>query len=193
MQRSSLREGIKAFDGFQQRRIPVGDDQFQVLPQETPALEIREESLPGSLILRVRQLKRENILLPFVLVVLLPMDGKGTEHHLLLNADLPNLLAQAVQEEKLDRVLNRFILESGKRLIQRRQGGADRLGTDLFAGNLPGDPFELAGAYSIEKEPAQGGVHIPAAMLIAIKDAEGHPSFFRTGHADLVNDAVSGQ
>ena len=121
------------------------------------------------------------------------MDPEGTEHHLLLDADFPDLLAEAVQEEKLHGVLNGLILESGQFLSQRQKRSTHRPGTVLFAVNIPGDPLEFPGAHSVEEQTAQGGVHAPAPVFVTVENAEFRASLVSTDNTNLIDDAESGQ
>jgi len=42
------------------------------------------------------------------------VNGKSTEHDLLLDADLPNLLADTIQKEKLNPVIKRWVIGHGQ-------------------------------------------------------------------------------
>ena len=61
------------------------------------------------------------------------MDGKSTEHHFTLYTDLSHFLADTVEEKKLYRIGNRFVLEAFKLLIQTAERITYGLSTNLLA------------------------------------------------------------
>ena len=187
-------EGIDTLYGLQQGRVSVADNELEALAMKSPTLEIRKKSSPGSLILHLRELEAEDLLVSLIFLLRpLAVNGKGTEHDLLGDTDLPNLLANAIQKEKFHRVINGSVLEAFELLIQRGQGGAYRLGTDLLAIELFGNAFELTGAHTIEEQSADSTIHIPATPLVAVKDAEFHAPSIHPRHLDIIDRTESCQ
>jgi len=188
-----LDEGINTLYGLQQGRVSIGDNELETLTMKPPTLEIRKKSPPGGLILYLRELEGKDLLVSLILLGPLVVNGKSTEHDLLCDTDLPNLLADAIQKEELHRVINGFIFKALELLIQTDQGGADCLGTHLLAIELFDDTLELTGAHAIEKQPANSGIHIPATPLVAVKDAEFHTPLIYSRHLDILDGTKSGQ
>lgn len=188
-----LDEGIDTPYGLEQCRVTVGDNELEAFAIKPPTLQIREKSPPRSLILHLGELEGEDLLVSLTFTGPLTVNGKATEHDLLCGTDLPNLLADAIQKEKLHRVINGFVLEALKLLIQRGQGGAHCLGTDLLAIELFGDPLELTGTHTIEKQSANGGIHISTTPFVAVKDAEFHAPWFHSRYPNLLDGTESAQ
>jgi len=98
------------------------------------------------------------------------VDGKGTEHHPFLDANLSDFLADIVQEKELHRIMNGFIFEPLNLSVQMRKGVAHGLGADFFAVKLLGNnSFEFAGADSILQQPADDCINVSWAALMALK------------------------
>ncbi len=186
-------ERIDALCSLEQCRISVGDNELEALAMKSPTLEIRKKSPPGGLILHLSELEGEDLPVSIIFLGPLMINGKGTEHNLLLNADLPNLLADTIQKEKFHCVINGLIFEALKFLIQRGQGGAHRLGTDLLAIDLFDNPLELTRAYPVEEQAANGAIHIPATPLVAVKDTESHAPSIHSRHLNPLNRTKSRQ
>jgi hypothetical protein len=105
---------------------------------------------------------------------LLSLNCKPTEYDLPLSADLPDLLADPIQKEKLDCVTDRLAAKRLTLSVPIGQRRTHRLRTDLLAIEILNDPFELPGTHSIEKESPNGTIHIATTTLVAIKHAEFH-------------------
>jgi hypothetical protein len=135
---------------------------------KSPTFEISQP--PRSLILHLVELKAERLPVSVIFHRPAVVNGKSTEHELLLDTDPANLLAGGIRKEKLLRVINRFISEPLKLPTQVGRCRAHCLDTDLSATELLGEPIKLTGAYPSQKEPANGSTYIPTAPLVAIKN-----------------------
>jgi hypothetical protein len=188
-----LDERIDTPYGLQQCRITIGDNELEAFAMKPPTLEIRKKSPPGGLILHLSELEGEDFPAPLIFLGSFVVNGKCTQHDLFFDTDLPNLLANAIQKEKLNRVIDGLILEAFNLLIQRGQGRAHRLRAYLLTIELFGDPLELTGAYPIEEQTANSSIHIPSAPLIAVKDAESHTPLIYSRHLDILDGTKSAQ
>ncbi len=188
-----LDEGIDTPYGLQQGRIAIGDNELEAFPMKPARFEINKKPTPGSLIFHLGELKGEDLPVSLIFLGPLTVNGKSTEHDLPLNADLPDLLADPIQKEKLHRVINGLIFEALNLLIQAGQGRADSLGADLLAIELFGNPLELTGTHAIEKQSPNGCIHISATPLVAVKDAEFHAALIHSRNPNAFDGPESRQ
>ncbi len=77
---------------------------FRLLAQQPPALEVGQEAPPGLGVLHLGKLEGEQFPAALIFSRLWPMDAEGAQHHFFLNADLPDLLADAIEEQELHRI-----------------------------------------------------------------------------------------
>jgi hypothetical protein len=186
-------ERIDALCSLEQGRISIGDNEPETFAMKSPTFQIRKKPTPAGLVLNLCKLKGQHFPAPLIFSRLLTVNGKSTEHDLPLNADLPDLLANPIQKEKLHRVTDRFVSKSLKLSVQIAQCRTHRLSTDLLAIQILNDPFELTGAHPIEKEPPNGAIHIPTTTLIAVKNTKLHSPWFHARHFDALNPTKSSQ
>ena len=160
---------IDGRQGLDEAGVAVGNDELEVFPQKPPALEIGHKALPGLGVLHTGELEGEEFFAGLLLSWLSAMDPQGTEHHLFLDADLPDLAADTVQEEELHGIGQGLGAITRQLLVQAGQGIAHGLGADLLAEKFPGNGLQFPGADAIQKETAQGGIHIPAPVFMAVQ------------------------
>ena len=103
------------------------------------------------------------------------------------------LAADAVQEEELHGVAQRLGAIAFQLLIQKGQGVAHGLGAHFFTEELSGQAFEFPGAHTVEKKPADGSVHIPAPVFIAMQNGELHAARVQARHLDSFDGAEPGK
>ena len=181
-----LEEGINLLNGLDQARLAIGGNELEPPPQESPTLQIHQEGPPALIVLLIHQTEGEDLLGAIFL------EAQGTKHHFVLHPYLPHLLGYAIEEEEGKVIAQRSGLIPPELLIQVGRGFGDGSMAYFLAKKFLSDASEPSGAYSLEEEPTDGSVHIPAPTLIFVEELEFHGTFCQSGNAKALQEPVAG-
>jgi hypothetical protein len=181
-----LEERIDLFSSLQEGRVAVGSDELQGSTLEAPAIEVYQEGTPAIDIFVIRQPEGES--LPGAVL----FHTQGAEHNLLPDYYLPYLLSDSAQKKEgviIGRGLGLVLSEFSIKITSSPEY---RGGTHLTPEELLSDAPESSGAYSLEEEPTNGGIHVKTTSLVFIEELEFHWPFHHLGNPQILRETIAG-
>jgi hypothetical protein len=181
-----LEERINLFGSLQEGRVTIGGGELQGFVDKAPAFEVYQEGMPAINILLVCQLEGECV--PGTVL----FHPQGAEPHLLPDSYLPYLLGDPVQEKEGVIIGNGFGLMLPEFFIEVTGGSRYRGGTYLTSEELFGNAPESSGAYYMEEEPTDCGIHVGTAPFVFVEELEVYGPFRHPGNLHILQETISG-
>jgi hypothetical protein len=178
-------ERVDLSGSLQQGRVAIGSDELQSSTLEAPALEVYQEGSPAIDILLVCHSEGEG--LPGAIL----FHPQGAEHNLLSDSYLPYLMGDPVQEKEGIIIGKGLGLVLSELFIKVASGSGYCSSAHLTAEEFSGNAPEPSGAYSLQEEPTDSGIHIGTASFVLVKELEVYGSFCHPGNPQILQEAIA--